>query len=89
VLQEAYEAGALLPSSEHRALAAQSCAEPPPSPQKPIDPLVSYVGITGWAKIHGMTMLELTQHLHGIADRAAFYRSECLQAQAAMGLASA
>ena len=88
VFQEAYEAGALQPNDEHRALALRAGAEAPPSPHKMIDPLVSYVGITGWSKIHGMTMLELTGHLHGIADKAAFYRSECLLTLAAMGLAN-
>jgi AcrR family transcriptional regulator len=80
VLQEAYSAGVLVPSDEHRAMAERACYEGPLPQQSAIrhvEPLVSYVGITGWAQIHGIIMLELTHHLSGIADTEAFYRSEC------------
>ncbi|MBC8076092.1 MAG: TetR/AcrR family transcriptional regulator [Chloroflexales bacterium] len=80
VLQQAYDVGVLKPSDEHHAMAERACYKGPLPPQSAIshiEPLVSYVGVTGWAKIHGMTMLELTHHLPGISDPEAFYRSEC------------
>lgn len=88
-LQEAYEAGSLQPNAEHRALAARAGGEKPPGQRKSIDALVSYVGITGWTKIHGMVILELTGHLQGIADKEAFYRSECVLWARNVGLATA
>ncbi len=42
-----------------------------------VPPIVVYIGVMGWARIHGMVMLGLFEHLGPvIGDTAAFYRYE-------------
>jgi AcrR family transcriptional regulator len=73
ILMDAYNAGALKPTS-------------PASPQhypKLVDtgvpPSVAYWGARGWSLIHGIITLEVFEHLQGlVSDLDGFYRAECL-----------
>jgi AcrR family transcriptional regulator len=88
ILQAAYVAGELRPPPEHERQAAhQSVDRPIPDADQPIAPVVNYTGMACWGHMHGLVMLEVTQHLQpGIADTAAFYRAEMIATLQAIGL---
>ncbi len=80
ILSDALEAGALKPGIEH--------SSPPdtlhigfpsgtPGVTDSIPPVVSYLGVMGWAHLHGILMLELYRHTSSlVSDPDAFYRNE-------------
>lgn len=89
IFQAAYAAGALRPPPEHERQAAHQAIGQPmlDDSGQPIAPVVSYTGMSCWARMHGLVILELTRHLQpGIADTAAFYRAEMIAMLKAIGL---
>jgi AcrR family transcriptional regulator len=90
ILQAAYAAEALRPPPEHeRQAARQSLGRQTLDAEAEIAiaPVVNYTGMACWARMHGLVILEVTQHLQpGIADTAAFYHSEMIATLKAIGL---
>lgn len=80
ILAEAYEAGALKPQPEHvRAAETLPISLPTFEHGQPanLPPLILYLGVMGWYRIHGMIMLELFHHTQSIIpDGDAFYDHE-------------
>ncbi len=73
ILMEAYQADAL------RQVAPASPQEYPKLVDTGVPPSIAYWGARGWARIHGIIMLELFEHLPGlVSDLDGFYRAECL-----------
>ncbi|MEO7909936.1 MAG: TetR/AcrR family transcriptional regulator [Roseiflexaceae bacterium] len=89
ILEAAHAAGVLHPPPEHEQQAAhQSINLPQPdASERSIAPVVNYTGIACWARMHGLVILEVTNHLQpSIADTATFYRAEMLATLKAIGL---
>ena len=59
----------------------------PDDPTQSLAPVVNYTGMACWARMHGLVILEVTQHLQpGIADTAIFYRAEMIATLKSIGL---
>jgi AcrR family transcriptional regulator len=89
ILQAAYAAGALRPPPEHEQQAARQSLERHTDADTEIliAPVVNYTGMACWARMHGLVILEVTQHLQpGIADTAAFYHAEMIATLKSIGL---
>jgi AcrR family transcriptional regulator len=87
IFQAAYAAGVLHPPPEHEQQAAHQSIPLPDAFEHPIAPVVNYTGIACWAHMHGLVILEVTNHLQpGIADTSAFYRAEMIATLKAIGL---
>jgi AcrR family transcriptional regulator len=90
ILQAAYAAGALRPPPEHEQQAARQSLERhtvDADTEISIAPVVNYTGMACWARMHGLVILEVTQHLQpGIADTAAFYHAEMIATLKSIGL---
>lgn len=90
ILQAAYAAGVLRPSPEHAQQADRQSLERhtiDAGTEISIASVVNYTGMACWARMHGLVILEVTQHLQpGIADTAAFYHAEMIATLKAIGL---
>lgn len=75
ILAGAYAAGRLTPGPEVTQLPAG--LHPILPPGVPVPPEVYMIGLIGWARVHGMIMLELFEHnTSQISDLDLFYRHE-------------
>src|SRR5215212_1701030 len=90
ILQAAYADGALRPPPEHQQQAAHQSSEQfatNADTEIAIAPVVNYTGMACWARMHGLVILEVTQHLQpGIVDTATFYQTEMIATLKTIGL---
>lgn len=87
-LLDAHQAGALtLPpevANPPAQIAAHIASLPP---AQGVPPAIVYLGVIGWARIHGMIALEMHGHTPPVVgDAEAFYRAEVVALMRAMGL---
>lgn len=91
ILQAAHETGQLHPPAAYTNLPPSIGSYLAHLAQRdgyPVAPHLLYIATAGWARIHGIIMLELFTHIQPvIGDTAAFYRAEVRQLMHSMGLA--
>jgi AcrR family transcriptional regulator len=87
ILQAALQAGALKPTAAYQHPPDAILEQFRHQHDYGVDQVVLYIGVAGWARIHGMIMLEIFGHTPPVVgDTAAFYRHEVLHMMREMGL---
>ena len=90
ILAEAMAAGVLKPQPEQLALPPGLEVRLPvigDAATESVPPVVVYIGVMGWARIHGMLMLGLFGHADSlVSNQAAFYRHEVESLLRSIGL---
>ncbi|MBC8075616.1 MAG: TetR/AcrR family transcriptional regulator [Chloroflexales bacterium] len=88
LLQAAHDAHLLRIDAPPSAIAAW--VAPPPhfdTAASQVDPAVAYIAVVSWATIHGLVMLELTNHMQPtLTNLGSIYQHECLRLLASIGL---
>ncbi len=81
LLQAAHEQGLLHTRPHIVNLPSGLKVEIPAPPEGPVyAPVVAYIGIVGWAKMHGLIMLEMLHHFNGLVNDPALYYQNEIQA---------